>query len=74
MTTLGTEVGQELRRRAHRLGSELATQRGLSLRDAFDESLQGDLARMQVTRRLYREHPELPRTLVRLAVEEMLEP
>lgn len=60
--------------RARKVGRAIALERRLPLCVAFDESLAGDVARMQVRRRLRREMPDATREELTWAIEEELTP
>ena len=59
---------------AIREGRRVATERKASFRALFDDSLDGDLARMVVRARLRKRYPAVPGLEIALAVEEALEP
>ena len=57
-----------------RAAREYATARGLKLVAAFEDTLSGDVARMQVLRRVRRSFPNVPRAALDELVEELLTP
>ena len=59
---------------ALRAAREYATARGLKLVAAFEDTLSGDVARMQVLRRVRRSFPKMPRAALDELVEELLTP
>jgi hypothetical protein len=59
---------------ALRTAREYATARGLNLVAAFEDTLSGDVARMQVLRRVRRSFPKVPRAALDELVEELLTP
>lgn len=59
---------------ALRAGREYATEQGLGFVAAFQDSLKGDLARLQVLRLLRRSFPKVPRAALNDLIEELLTP
>jgi hypothetical protein len=59
---------------ALRAAREYATAHGLRLVAAFEDTLSGDVARMQVLRRVRRSFPKVPRAALDELVEELLTP
>jgi hypothetical protein len=55
-------------------GHQFARERGVFFTDVFDDTLQGELARMQVKRRLRRRGTEVSVARLEIAVEETLTP
>jgi hypothetical protein len=59
---------------ALRTGREHAAARGLGFVSAFGDTLSGDLARLQVLRRLRRSFPKVPPAALDDLIEELLTP
>ena len=59
---------------ALRTAREYATARGLAFVSAFEDTLTGDLARLEVRRRLRRSFPMVSRAALDDLVEELLTP
>ena len=57
-----------------RAAREYATARGLRLVSAFEDTLSGDLARLQVRRKIRRSFPKVARDQVDELIEELLTP
>ena len=57
-----------------RTAREYATAHGLKLVAAFEDTLSGDVARMQVLRRVRRSFPKVSRTALDDLVEDLLTP
>ncbi|MEO6602050.1 MAG: hypothetical protein ABIQ16_19375, partial [Polyangiaceae bacterium] len=60
--------------RALRAAREYATARGLGFVAAFGDTLSGDLARLQVLRRLRRSFPKVPPATLDDLIKELLTP
>ncbi|MEO7033733.1 MAG: hypothetical protein ABI548_07625 [Polyangiaceae bacterium] len=59
---------------ALRTAREYATAHGLKLVAAFEDTLSGDVARMQVLRRVRRSFPKVPRAALDDLIEDLLTP
>lgn len=67
-------IGSNLNRQAVRLGKALATEKGLTYRDAFRNNAMGDDNRATVRMRLRSLCPFVTKTSLNRAVAEMLTP
>jgi hypothetical protein len=63
-----------LRRHTFEVARNFAAQRGQPLYSTFDDTLSGDVARLQVLRKLRRMFPDAPRNVIVELIEEVLTP